>query len=61
VKEQTASRVYEIYRQGGEQHSDLDPHYRCGRLGIRKPTADHPYALAAWQAGRDATTQDPRS
>lgn len=48
----TAS-IYDIYRSGGEQHADLDPHFRCGRLGVRPPSANHSKALAAWDAGYD--------
>jgi hypothetical protein len=61
-RSKSAQDVYDLYRRHGEErgaaiptalHSDLDTHYRCGKLGVRRPGRDRPAALAAWEAGRD--------
>ena len=51
--------IYQAFMADPTLHlrADLGPHYRCGQLGIRKPT--DPKHLAVWGAGRDSKALTP--
>jgi len=46
--------IYQAFLNDPHLHlrTDLGPHYRCGVLGIKRPS--DPKHRAAWNAGRDA-------